>query len=79
VTLGRYKAVAEVRGRTLAGVLPWLMRRAYYAGKVPTVERKLRIVVDGLVSMAFRRDVVSLGTQEEPYEPFRRAADPEER
>jgi NADH:ubiquinone reductase (H+-translocating) len=79
VTIGRYKGVAEVRGRTLAGVVPWLMRRAYYAARIPTWERKLRVSIDWLVSMAFRRDVVSLGSQEHPRAPFERAADPDER
>lgn len=78
VTLGRGRGVAQIYGRNLTGVLPWMLRRAYYAVRVPTFERKLRITVDWLVSLPFRRDVISLGAQERPRAAFRRAADPED-
>jgi NADH:ubiquinone reductase (H+-translocating) len=78
ITLGRYKGVAELRGRTLTGVLPWLMRRGFYVVKMPSLDRKLRISADWLVSSLFRRDVVSLGSQESPRESFERAADPDD-
>jgi len=74
VTLGRYKGVASMRGLELRGFLPWLLRRLYYVVQVPTVNRKLRIVVDWLVGIPFRREIVSLGSLEDPRLPIDRAA-----
>jgi NADH dehydrogenase len=66
ITLGRYKGVAELFGVRLRGFLPWFMRRTYYASRIPTLNRKLRLVTDWTVSLMFARDAVNLGSEQDP-------------
>jgi NADH:ubiquinone reductase (H+-translocating) len=75
ITLGHYKGIATLKGRELRGFVPWVMRRLYYVSQVPTLNRKARILLDWLVGFLFRREVVSLGSLEEPRRPLREAAD----
>ena len=65
-TLGRYKGVADVLGLKLRGFLGWFVTRSYHLYQLPLVSRKVRVVVDWTVSLAFRRDVVELGTLGHP-------------
>lgn len=74
ITLGHGKGVASIRGHHLVGRLPWLLRRLYYAGQIPTWNLKLRVLADWLASIPFRRDVTSLGTIEHPGGPLVEAA-----
>jgi len=60
-TLGRYKGVADVLGLRLRGFPAWFVTRSYHLYQLPLVSRKLRVVVDWTVSLAFRRDVAELG------------------
>jgi NADH:ubiquinone reductase (H+-translocating) len=60
-TLGRYKGVADVLGLRLRGFPAWFVTRSYHLYQLPLASRKLRVVVDWTVSLAFRRDVVELG------------------
>lgn len=74
ITLGRNKGVAELYGRSLSGFLVWVLRRLYYVVQVPTLNRKARILLDWAVGLPFRREVVSLGSVEQPRAPLREAA-----
>jgi NADH:ubiquinone reductase (H+-translocating) len=74
ITLGRNKGVAEIFGRQPSGTVAWLLRRLYYASQVPTLDRKVRIALDWMIGLPFRRDVVSLGSLEEPRRPIEEAA-----
>lgn len=76
VTIGRYKGVGEIRGMRIRGFLPWFLRRTYYAWRIPTLERKVRMVAEWTVALFFPRDVVELGSVKRPREPIERAADP---
>jgi NADH dehydrogenase len=60
-TLGRYKGVADVLGVRLRGFPAWFVTRSYHLYQLPLLSRKLRVVVDWTVSLAFRRDVAELG------------------
>lgn len=76
VTLGMRKGVANLYGRRLEGLPAWLLRRAYYASLIPTVNRKTRVLADWAVGLPFRHhDIVNLGTLQHPHEPMREAAD----
>jgi NADH:ubiquinone reductase (H+-translocating) len=75
ITLGHRKGVATMFGRQLRGMPIWALRRLYYVGQVPTLKRKLRILLDWLVDLPFPRDIVGLGSVERPDEPLRRAAE----
>jgi NADH dehydrogenase len=60
-TLGRYKGIADVLGIRLRGFPGWFVCRTYHLYQLPLLSRKLRVVVDWTVSLAFRRDIVELG------------------
>jgi NADH:ubiquinone reductase (H+-translocating) len=75
ITLGNRKGVATLFGRQMSGFKIWLMRRLYYVGQVPTFKRKLRILLDWVVDLPFPRDVVGLGSLEDPEKPMRDAAE----
>ena len=66
VALGHRTAVAELRGARFTGFLAWLMWRAVYLGKLPGLEKKVRVLTDWVVDLAFPRDIVLIGTPERP-------------
>ncbi|SNQ51290.1 NADH dehydrogenase, FAD-containing subunit [Frankia canadensis] len=75
-SLGLHKGVAEVYGVRLRGWPAWLMHRTYHLSRVPTLNRKARVVADWTLSLFFRREIVSLGSFADPRAEFRRAATP---
>ena len=73
VSLGRYKGVAKVLGVRLRGFPAWFLHRTYHLSRIPTVNRKVRVMIDWTVSLFFRRDVVQLGSLQRPHQPFAEA------
>jgi NADH dehydrogenase len=73
-SLGVRKGVADTFGVKLKGYPAWLMHRAYHVSRMPTLNRKVRIQLDWLVSGLFRREVISLGQINDPKAEFARAA-----
>jgi NADH dehydrogenase len=65
-TLGRYKGIADVLGLRLRGFPAWFVTRTYHLYQLPLLSRKLRVVVDWTVSLAFKRDIAELGTLGHP-------------
>src|SRR5919204_855088 len=60
-TPGRYKGIAEVLGLRFHGFRGWFLTRTYHLYQLPLLQRKLRVVIDWTVSLAFRRDIAELG------------------
>jgi NADH:ubiquinone reductase (H+-translocating) len=56
--VGHHTACAEIKGLRFSGFLAWLMWRAVYLGKLPGLERKVRVVADWLIELFFPRDIV---------------------
>lgn len=50
----------------MRGFPAWLLHRLYHVSRVPTVNRKARVISDWILAFLFRRDVVSLGQIENP-------------
>ena len=73
-SLGMYKGVAEVYGVKLRGWPAWFMHRTYHVSRLPTLNRKIRVVLDWTLALFFRRDVVSLGSLQRPREEFSEAS-----
>ncbi|WP_283135424.1 NAD(P)/FAD-dependent oxidoreductase [Rhizohabitans arisaemae] len=73
-SLGLHKGVANVYGVKLRGVAAWFMHRTYHLSKVPTLNRKVRVMADWTLALFFRRDIVSLGELQHPREEFKLAA-----
>lgn len=73
-SLGLHKGVAEIYGVKLKGWLAWFAHRTYHVSKMPTLNRKVRIVADWTLALLFRREVVSLGQIHDPKAEFARVA-----
>ncbi len=73
-SLGLYRGVAEIYGIKLRGFPAWFMHRTYHVSRMPTLNRKIRIVADWTAALLFRREVVSLGQLQKPRTEFQQAA-----
>lgn len=65
-SLGLHKGAAEIYGVRLRGWLAWFMHRTYHVSRMPTFNRKARIVADWTLALIFRREVVSLAQLQQP-------------
>ncbi|MFJ8943730.1 NAD(P)/FAD-dependent oxidoreductase [Streptomyces sp. NPDC102395] len=73
-SLGLHKGVAHVYGRKLKGYPAWFMHRAYHLSRVPTFNRKARVLAEWTLAGLFKREIVSLGSLEHPRAEFELAA-----
>ncbi|EST28251.1 NAD(P)/FAD-dependent oxidoreductase [Streptomyces roseochromogenus] len=73
-SLGLHKGVAQVYGRKLKGYPAWFMHRVYHLSRVPTVNRKARVLAEWTLAGLFKREIVSLGSLEHPRAEFELAA-----
>jgi NADH:ubiquinone reductase (H+-translocating) len=58
VALGHRTAAGEVRGIRFSGLAAWLLWRGVYLSKLPGVEKRIRVLFDWLLDLAFPRDIV---------------------
>ncbi|HEY0167117.1 MAG TPA: NAD(P)/FAD-dependent oxidoreductase [Jatrophihabitans sp.] len=73
-SLGLYRGVAELYGVKVRGPLAWFIHRTYHLSRVPTFNRKVRVLADWTAALFFRREVVSLGQLQSPRHDFERAS-----
>jgi len=73
-SLGLHKGVAQVYGVKLKGWPAWFMHRTYHMSRMPTFNKKARVVLDWTLALFFRREVVSLGSLQRAREEFERAS-----
>ncbi|MCR2052103.1 NAD(P)/FAD-dependent oxidoreductase [Actinomyces bowdenii] len=73
-SLGIGKGVARIMGRNLRGFTAWTAHRGYHVYAMPTVNRKVRIMMDWLAAVVFRRDLASFGSVARPGAAFAQAA-----
>ena len=69
-SLGLHKGVAQVYGVKLKGLPAWFMHRTYHMSRIPSFNRKVRVVADWTLALLLKREVVSLGQLHEPREEF---------
>src|SRR6185369_9099406 len=69
-SLGLHKGVAHVYGVKAKGLPAWFMHRTYHMSRIPSFNRKVRVVVDWTLALFLKREVVSLGELHQPREPF---------
>ncbi|MEO8391366.1 MAG: NAD(P)/FAD-dependent oxidoreductase [Chloroflexota bacterium] len=55
--VGHQTACAEVFGMKFSGLFAWLMWRGIYLGKLPTLEKKVRVLLDWVIDVFFPRDI----------------------
>jgi len=75
-SLGLHKGVAQVYGVKLRGFPAWFMHRTYHMTRMPTLNKKVRVVLDWTLALFFRRHVASMGTMHHPQDDFDRANEP---
>ncbi|HEY8717639.1 NAD(P)/FAD-dependent oxidoreductase [Pengzhenrongella sp.] len=76
-SLGLYKGVAQMFGAIkVRGFLAWVLHRTYHVFAMPTLNRKVRIMVGWTGALLFRREVVALGALHDPRAEFRAASMP---
>jgi len=73
-SLGLHKGVAEIYGVRIKGFPAWFMHRSYHLSRVPTTNRKVRVMADWTLALFFRREAVSLGSFATPRAAFISAA-----
>ncbi|WP_281897273.1 NAD(P)/FAD-dependent oxidoreductase [Phytohabitans aurantiacus] len=69
-SLGLHKGVAQVYGIKLTGPLAWFMHRTYHVSRIPSFNRKVRVVIDWTLAFFLKREVVALGQLHDPREEF---------
>jgi NADH dehydrogenase len=69
-SLGLHKGVAQVYGIKLKGLPAWFMHRTYHVSRIPSLNRKIRVVIDWSLALFLKREVVSLGELHDPRESF---------
>lgn len=67
VALGHRTAAAEIKGHRFSGLLAWLLWRGIYLVKLPGAEKRVRVLLDWLLDLAFPRDIV-IGRTSAPTE-----------
>jgi NADH dehydrogenase len=77
-SLGLHKGVAEIYGVKLRGLPAWFMHRTYHMTRMPTFNRKVRVVADWTLALFFEREIVSLGAFANPRAEFESATEPVE-
>ena len=75
-SLGLHKGVAQVYGIKLTGLPAWFMHRTYHLMRIPSVNRKVRVLVDWTLALFLKREVVALGELHEPRESFTEVTPP---
>jgi NADH dehydrogenase len=73
-SLGLHKGVAEVYGMKLRGFPAWFMHRTYHVSRMPTLNRKVRVIADWTLALFFKREVVALGQLQQPRRDFEEVA-----
>ena len=73
-TLGIGKGVARIMGHNLRGMASWTAHRGYHVCAMPTINRKVRIMMDWFAAVVFRRDLASFGSAARPGAAFAEAA-----
>jgi NADH dehydrogenase len=75
-SLGLHKGVAHVYGIKLKGLPAWFMHRTYHVSRIPSLNRKIRVVIDWTLALFLKREVVSLGELHDPRESFTEVTPP---
>ncbi|MER5867473.1 FAD-dependent oxidoreductase [Kitasatospora sp. NPDC002040] len=69
-SLGIGRGVAQTRRGQLTGRRAWWLHRARHLRRLPSTDRRIRVLTGWLLGGLFSREVVSLGTLEHPRSEF---------
>ena len=65
-TIGHHNGVAEIYGLKFSGLIAWFLWRTVYLLKIPTIRRKLNVVVDWTWDIFFKPNVVQVRVPQHP-------------
>jgi NADH dehydrogenase len=60
--IGKKNGIGILFGHKIHGFLGWAIWRFYYLSTLPTMQKKLRVMVDWFIDLLFKRDVTRLKT-----------------
>jgi NADH dehydrogenase len=63
VSVGRFKAVGDVLGVKVSGLLGWFLWRSYYLLRLPTLDRRIRVALDWTLDLVLAHDIVEIGVR----------------
>ncbi|NGO43218.1 NAD(P)/FAD-dependent oxidoreductase [Streptomyces ureilyticus] len=66
VSLGHRTAAGEIGGRQISGFLAWVLWRSVYLSKLPSAEKRLRVLADWTLDLVFPRDI-ALSTKDDRH------------
>jgi NADH dehydrogenase FAD-containing subunit len=58
--IGKRNGVGVLYGYKIHGFLAWWLWRMYYLGNLPTLDKRVRVMVDWIIDLLFKRDVTRL-------------------
>ncbi len=64
--IGRRAGVAEILGLRFSGIIAWALWRTIYLGKLPGLQKKVRVALDWILDLVFSKDIVELPTLPSP-------------
>jgi len=73
-SLGLHHGVAQVYGVKVKGWPAWFMHRTYHMSRIPSFNRKVRVIADWTLALFLKREVVALGELHQPFEPIKEAS-----
>ena len=60
-TIGKRNAIVTIFGYNLQGFIPWMIWRSYYVLQMPSLGKKIKVILDWTVDSFFKRDLTSYG------------------
>jgi NADH dehydrogenase len=63
VSIGRFKAVGDVLGVKVSGLVGWFLWRSYYLLRLPTLDRRIRVAIDWTLDLILKHDIVEIGVR----------------
>jgi hypothetical protein len=63
VSVGRFKAVGELLGIKVSGIVGWFFWRSYYLLRLPTWDRRIRVALDWTLDLVLKHDIVEISVR----------------
>ncbi len=70
-SIGHYKAVAEIFGLRISGLLAWLLWRSVYIGMLPGFSTRLRVALNWMFDYFLPRSIVQIANRHDSGTRFR--------
>jgi NADH dehydrogenase len=58
--IGKRSGIATLLGMNISGFWAWLIWRNVYLSKIPTFDKKFRVLLDWIIDLFFDRDISRL-------------------